>query len=811
LVAEALPLLDMRGPAVLTSGPTAAPCPIVGPVSAAHVITGQNMATRRQAALDYHADGRPGKIAVVPTKPVGTQRDLSLAYTPGVAEPCRAIAADPDNVFRYTARGNLVAVITNGTAVLGLGDLGPLSAKPVMEGKGVLFKRFADIDVFDIEVASREPHEIIRFCELLEPTVGGINLEDISAPECFYIEEQLKQRLSIPVFHDDQHGTAIISGAALLNAAELAGKKLEKLRVVFSGAGAAAIATAEHYVRLGVRRENIMLVDSQGVVTKERAAELDPYKARFAQDTKLATLADALKGADVFVGLSVAGIMTREMVASMAARPIILALANPDPEILPEDVNAVRSDALIATGRTDYPNQVNNVLGFPFIFRGALDVRARAINEEMKMAATHALAELAKQDVPESVAVAYGVTTFQFGPEYLIPKPFDPRVLLWVAPAVASAAMESGVARERIDLESYRNQLEARLGRRREVMRDIMLKARRAPKRIVFPEGEHERIIRAAVQSVEEGIARPLLLGRPEIIQEKAEILHADLAGIQIISHWTDPARRERYAQRLYAARQRKGVTLAEARELMRQGIYFGCMMVQEGDADGLIAGQEVSYSETIRPALEVIGTAPHVQHVAGLYMMILQHELMFFADTTVNIDPNAETLAEIALLAAQFVRRLGIEPHMALLSFSNFGSARHPQSNKVRDAVGLLKQHHPELVVDGEMQADTAVVPEILQRNFPFSRLQQQANVLIFPDLDSANIAYKLLWRVGGAEAIGPILLGMARPVHVLQRGSEAADIVNLTAIAVVDAQQREQRGRSGVPGPTGVTGVRE
>ena len=752
------------------------------------------MASRRQAALDYHEQGRPGKIAVVPTKPVGTQRDLSLAYTPGVAEPCRAIAANPDDVFRYTARGNLVAVVTNGTAVLGLGDLGPLGAKPVMEGKGVLFKRFADIDVFDIEVNSKEPHEIIRFCELLEPTVGGINLEDIAAPDCFYIEEQLKQRLTIPVFHDDQHGTAIISGAALLNAAEVTGKNLADIRVVFSGAGAAAIATAEHYVRLGVKRENVLLVDRQGVVTAERAAELDPYKARFAASTHLRTLADALRGADVFVGLSVAGVVTKEMVAQMAPNPIIFALANPDPEILPEDVLAVRSDAVIATGRTDYPNQVNNVLGFPFIFRGALDVRARAINEEMKMAATVALAELAKEDVPEAVAAAYGVSTFRFGRDYLIPKPFDPRVLLWVSPAVAKAAMESGVAGKTMDLEAYRNQLEARLGRRREVMRDIMLKARRDPKRIVFPEGEHERIIRAAVQSAEEGIARPVLLGRIDRIRERAHALHADLSGVEIVGHWTDEARRERYAQRLYAARQRKGATLAEAREIVRQAIYFGCMMVLEGDADGVIAGQEVSYPETIRPALEVIGTNPQVKHVAGLYMMIMQHELMFFADTTVNMEPDAETLAEIALLSAQFVRRLGIEPHIAMLSFSNFGSTRHPLTNKVRDAVQKVKARDPQLMVDGEMQADTAVVPEILLKNYPFSMLQQQANVLIFPDLNSANIAYKLLSRVGGAEAIGPILLGMARPVHVLQRGSEAADIVNLTAIAVVDAQQREQ-----------------
>ena len=750
------------------------------------------MATRRQAALDYHEEGRPGKIAVVPTKPVGTQRDLALAYTPGVAEPCLAIAANPDDVFRYTARGNLVAVVTNGTAVLGLGNLGPLGAKPVMEGKAVLFKRFADIDVFDIEVNSEIPEEIVRFCELLEPTVGGINLEDISAPACFYIEEQLKARLSIPVFHDDQHGTAIISGAALLNATELTGRSLDQIRVVFSGAGAAAIATAEHYVRLGVRRQNVLMVDSKGVITTDRAHELDPYKARFAQDTKRMTLVDAMRDADVFVGLSRKGVVSQDMVRSMAAFPIIFALANPDPEILPEEIRAVRMDAIIATGRTDYPNQVNNVLGFPFIFRGALDVRARAITEEMKMAATRALADLAKEDVPEAVANAYGVTGFRFGIDYLIPKPFDPRVLLRVAPAVAQAAMESGVARTPVDLEEYRNQLEARLGRRREVMRDILIKARRDPKRIVYPEGEHERIIRAAAQSVEEGIARPILLGRAERIRDKASALGADLTGVEIVSHWADEARKERYAQRFYRARQRKGLTLAESHEQMRQAIYFGCMMVLEGDADGIIAGQEVAYPEAVRPALEVIGTAPQVRHVAGLYMMVLKHDLMFFADTTVNIRPDAETLAEIALLSAQFVRRLGIEPAIAMLSFSNFGSARNQDSRRVYDAVQIVKQRDPALVVDGEMQADTAVLPEILRRRYPFSRLQQQANVLIFPDLDAANIAYKLLWRLGDAEAIGPILLGMARPVHVLQRGSEAADIVNLTALAVVDAQER-------------------
>lgn len=751
------------------------------------------MASRRQEALEYHAEGRPGKIAVVPTKAVGTQRDLSLAYTPGVAEPCRAIADDPEQVFRYTSRGNLVAVVTNGTAVLGLGNLGPLGAKPVMEGKAVLFKRFADIDVFDLEVGSEDPDDLIRFCELLEPTVGGINLEDIRAPECFYIEETLRERLQIPVFHDDQHGTAIISGAALLNALDLAGKEIDEVKVVFSGAGAAAIATAEHYVQLGVRRENIFMCDSGGLLHRDREDDLDPYRARFVQESDLRTLAEVMEDADVFVGLSVGGVVSKEMVASMPKNPIIFALANPDPEILPEEIVEVRDDAIIATGRTDYPNQVNNVLGFPFLFRGALDVRARAINDEMKLAATRALAALAREDVPESVSAAYGESTFRYGRDYLIPKPFDPRVLLWVAPAVAEAAIESGVARTELDLDAYRLELEARLGRRREVMRDIMIKARRDPRRIVYPEGEHDRVIRAAVRCVDEGIARPVLLGRPQRIQQKAALFGIDLNGVEILDPAADEERLERYAEVLYLSRQRKGLTRAEARERVRSPIYFSCMMVHEGDADGLVAGEEFSYPETIRPALEVIGTAPAVRHVAGLYMMIFQHDLMFFADTTVNIDPDEDVLAEIALLSASFVRRLGVDPRMAMLSYSNFGSVRNPDTERIRCAVEKVKSLAPDLVIDGEMQADAAVVPEILANTFPFSTLQDRANVLIFPDLNSANIAYKLLARLGGAEAIGPILLGMDKPVHVLQRGSTAADIVNLTAIAVVDAQRRE------------------
>ena len=750
------------------------------------------MADRRQDALDYHSQGRRGKIAVVPTKPASTQRDLSLAYSPGVAEPCREIAKSPEDVFKYTARGNLVAVVSNGTAVLGLGNIGPLAAKPVMEGKGVLFKRFADIDVFDLEVGSQDPDDVIRFCELLEPTVGGINLEDIAAPECFYIEETLKRRLDIPVFHDDQHGTAVISGAALINALELVGKPIDAIRVVFSGAGAAAIATAEHYVSLGVRRGNIYMCDRMGVIRTDRGAEhMDPYKARFAQDTPMETLADAMRGADVCVGLSVAGAVSPDMVASMAERPIVFALANPDPEITPEEVAAVRADAIMATGRTDYPNQVNNVLGFPFIFRGALDVRARAINDEMKMAATRALAELARLDVPESVEKAYGDERLRYGAEYLIPKPFDPRIMLWVAPAVAKAAMETGVARREIDLDAYRTELEARLGRGRQVMRDIINRARRDPRVIVYPEGEHERVIRAAALTVAEGIARPVLLGRPERIERAAQALGVSLEGVRVVDRLGDEAQLERYAQKLYARRQRKGMTLADARGEVRRAIPFGCMMVSEGEADGLVAGEDLHYPETIRPALQCVGTAPGVKRVAGLYMMVLESQTLFFADTTVNIEPDAETLAETATLAAAFVRRLGLTPRVAMLSFSNFGSAPHPQSDKVRRATELVKSTDPALEVDGEMQADTAVVEGLRVGLYPFTTLRSQPNVLIFPDLGSANIAYKLMMRLGHAEAFGPILLGMAHPIHVLQRGSEAAEIANLTAVAVVDAQE--------------------
>ncbi|MEX2583266.1 MAG: NADP-dependent malic enzyme [Gemmatimonadota bacterium] len=749
------------------------------------------MSRYREEALEYHAMGRPGKIAVVPTKPALTQRDLSLAYSPGVAEPCIEIAEDPENAFLYTARGNLVAVVSNGTAVLGLGNLGALASKPVMEGKAVLFKRFADIDVFDLEVDTEDPDAVIRFCELLEPTVGGINLEDIRSPECFYIEEELKRKLQIPVFHDDQHGTAVISGAALLNALEIVEKPIDEVRVVFSGAGASAISTAQHYVLLGVKRENIMMTDHHGVIHSGRT-DLDPYKARFARETSARTTKDALEGADVLVGLSVGGAITPDMLEQMADPPIVFALANPDPEITPEDVRSVRPNAITATGRSDYPNQINNVLGFPFIFRGALDVRARAINDEMKMAATTALAELARQDVPEAVERAYGGERFRFGPEYLIPKPFDPRIMLWVAPAVARAAIESGVARLQIDIERYTEELESRLGRGREVMRGILNQAKRRPQRIVFPEGEHERIIRAATRIVEEKIASPILLGDIEQITEKARTLGVSLDGVEVVDPSRETAKREQYAQEIYRMRQRKGVTLAEARERVRLSIYYACMMLQRGDVDGMVAGEDMYYPDTLRPALQTVGTAPGVKRVAGLYMLVLEQELIFFADTTVNIDPDHETLAEIAVLSAGFVRWLGIEPRVAMLSFSNFGSVRHPHSDKVRRAVELVKERHPEIVIDGEMQVEPASSGHLRGQIYPFSDLIGDANVYIFPDLDSANIAYKLLARFGGAEAIGPILMGMASPVQVLQRGSTAADIVNLTAMAVVDAQER-------------------
>jgi malate dehydrogenase (oxaloacetate-decarboxylating)(NADP+) len=744
----------------------------------------------REDALDYHSRGRKGKIEVVPTKPCRTQEDLSLAYSPGVAEPCLEIARDPEAVYEYTARGNLVAVISNGTAVLGLGNIGPLAAKPVMEGKGILFKRFADIDVFDIEVDSEDPAVFIETVARIAPTFGGINLEDVKAPECFEIEEALKKRLRIPVFHDDQHGTAIISAAALINALEIAGKKIDQAKVVFVGAGASAIACAKLYISYGVRPENLRMVDKAGVIYKGRTGDMNPYKAAFAVDTPERTLADALRGADVFVGLSTKGIVTGEMLLGMARDPIVFALANPEPEITPEEAKAARPDVIMATGRSDYPNQVNNVLGFPFIFRGALDVRASEINEPMKMAASQALAALARMDVPDSVSKAYGGETFRFGREYLIPKPFDFRVLLWVAPAVAEAAMASGVARRPIqDMNAYLRRLEAMISRSREVMSVVLEKARRDPRRIVFPEGEHPKILRAAKILAEEGICRPILLAREEEIERTSGGLQLP-DSIEIIQTNRFP-RLGDYAAKLEELRRRSGVTVEEARKMVRVRNYFGPLMLELGDADGVISGVTQEYPDVIRPALQIVGTAPGVRRVSGVYILILKDRTFFFADTTVNIDPTAEELAEIAVLTAGQVRRFDIEPRIALISFSNFGSNDHANARKVKSAVEILKSTRPDLAVDGEMQADFAVMPEMLETHYPWATVRRP-NVLIFPDLQSANAAYKLVWRLAGAEAIGPILLGMKKPVHVLQKGVDVADIVNMAAIAVVDAQER-------------------
>jgi len=754
---------------------------------------------RKQEALDYHSHGRRGKIEVISSKPCQTQRDLSLAYTPGVAEPCLDIHDNPDDAYLYTAKGNLVAVVSNGTAVLGLGDIGALAGKPVMEGKGVLFKRFADIDVFDIELNSHNSDDIIKTVQMLEPTFGGINLEDIKAPECFYIEEELKKTMNIPVFHDDQHGTAIISGAALVNALEIVGKKIENVKVVFSGAGAAGIACAKLYEKLGVRRENVLLVDTKGVCYKGRKEGMNPYKEYFAVDTEARSLADAMKGADVFCGVSVKGILSKELVRSMADKPIVFAMANPDPEITYEDATSARDDIIMATGRSDYPNQVNNVLGFPFIFRGTLDVRAKMINDEMKIAASHALAKLAKQEVPDSVIRAYGGKRIEFGKEYIIPKPFDPRVLIWEATAVAKAAMETGVARMPIkDFEQYRDSLEARLGKSREIMRFFIHKAQIEPKRIVFPEGEEEKILRAAQQILDEGVAKPILLGSRTLIRQRIADLGLDLTGAEIINPGKSP-RFDEYVTAFYANRQRKGLTRVEAEHQMKTHNVFGMMMVEMDDADGLISGLTQHYPETVRPALQIIGKKDGVRVIAGLYMMVFKNQTIFIADATVNIEPTAEDLAEIALLAADKVRQMDMEPRVAMLSFGNFGGAKHPLANKVRLATEIVKRRAPDLMVDGEMQADTAVSPELISEVYPFTSLKGAANVLICPDLTSANIAYKLLARLGGAVAIGPILMGMRKPVYLLIPGSDVSDIVNITAMAVFESQQQSKSGQKG------------
>lgn len=745
-------------------------------------------------ALEYHRVNPPGKIEIATTKPTNTQRDLSLAYTPGVAEPCRRIADNPRDAYSYTAKGNLVGVISNGSAVLGLGNIGAQASKPVMEGKGVLFKRFADIDVFDIELNLDEPSAIIETVKAMEPTFGGINLEDIKAPECFVIEEELRDQMNIPVFHDDQHGTAIISGASLLNAVEIAGKSLEEINVVFSGAGASALATARFYVSLGVKRENITVCDSSGIITQARAEsdDVNKYKKEFAVDVPEGDLVQAVNGADVFVGLSVPEVMDQEMVRSMADTPIIFAMANPDPEINYFDAKDARDDQVImATGRSDFPNQVNNVLGFPFIFRGALDVRATEINEAMKVACARALADLAKEDVPDEVVKAYGEQPLQFGPEYIIPKPVDPRVLFEVAPAVAQAAIDSGAAREEIDIEEYTEQLEARLGKSREMMRIILNKAKsESPQRIALAEGDDEKMIRAAYQMEEESIGNPVLIGDRDTISGTITGL-----GLDFSPKIVDPSEGEydEYAEQLYQRRKRHGITRNEAAELIRiDSNYLGSVMVEVGDADALLTGLTHHYPSALRPPLQVIGTAPAAEYVAGVYLMTFKNRVVFCADATVNLSPEAEVLAEIARHTAELAKRFNVDPRVAFLSYSNFGSVDNEGTRKPRNAASMLRDDPSvEFPVDGEMQADTAVVSDILNGTYEFSELSEPANVLIFPNLEAGNIGYKLLQRLGGAEAIGPMLVGMDKPVHVLQRDDEVKDIVNLAAVAAVDAQE--------------------
>ena len=748
---------------------------------------------RKQQALDYHSKGRPGKIEVIPTKDAKTQRDLSLAYSPGVAEPCKEIAANKENVYKYTAKGNLVAVISNGTAVLGLGDIGPEAGKPVMEGKGVLFKIFADIDVFDIEINEKDPEKFVQIVKALEPTFGGINLEDIKAPECFYIEKKLKETMSIPVMHDDQHGTAIISAAALLNALEVQKKKIDKVKYVVNGAGAAAMACVQLYVALGAKFENFLMFDRKGVIHKGRT-DLDELKQKFANAKGEITLDQAMKDADVFIGLSAGNVVSQDMVKSMAKNPIVFAMANPDPEISWEDATAVRKDLIMATGRSDYPNQVNNVLGFPYIFRGALDVRATQINEAMKMAAVKALAGLAKTPVPDIVNLAYNEKTILFGPKYIIPKPVDPRLLSTVSPAVAKAAMESGVAQYPItDWETYTTDLETRLGTDNQVMRAIGNKARRDPKRIVFVEADNVKILKAAAVSFDEGIAYPILLGDETKIKNIAALNGIDLEGLPIFDPRSDSMeeKRNQYAEIFFSKRNRRGFNAYEAKKVMKDRNHFGCMMVECGDADAMISGLTKNYPDTIRPALQIIGTEVGVNKIAGMYLMMTKKGPMFMADTTVNFNPTAEELAEITLLVAKEIRHFNIIPRIAMLSYSNFGSSDSPEAKLVAEATKLVKKKMPSLIVDGEMQANVAFNKELLKENYPFSELvDKDVNTLIFPNLAAGNVAYNLLKELGGADAIGPILLGLKRPVHVLQLGSSVHSIVNMALIAVVDAQ---------------------
>jgi malate dehydrogenase (oxaloacetate-decarboxylating)(NADP+) len=748
---------------------------------------------RRTDALEYHAQGRPGKIEVIPTKEAKTQRDLSLAYSPGVAEPCKEIFQNKDDVYKYTAKGNLVAVISNGTAVLGLGDIGPEASKPVMEGKGVLFKIFADIDVFDIEINEKDPEKFVQIVKSLEPTFGGINLEDIKAPECFYIEKTLREQLNIPIMHDDQHGTAIISGAALLNALELQKKKIEKVRLVINGAGAAAMACAQIYVALGAKYENFIMFDKDGVLHEGRT-DLDDIRRKFSVKKSDWTLEKAMKDADVFVGLSVGNVVTPDMIKSMARNPIVFAMANPEPEISYEAATAARKDIIMATGRSDYPNMVNNVLGFPYIFRGALDVRARQINEAMKLAAVKALAELAKTPVPDIVNLAYNQKNISFGPEYIIPKPVDPRLLSTVSPAVAKAAIESGVAQKEItDWDSYTVELNKRLGLDNQIMRILGNKARRDPKRIVFAEADNQKILKAASIVYDEGIGYPILLGEESKIRSIAEENNIDISDLPIIDTRSDAMeeKRNQYGELFFRKRQRKGFNDYESKKIMKDRNHFGCMMVETGDADAMISGLTRNYAEAIRPALQIIGTEEGVKKIAGMYLLLTKKGPLFLADTTVNFNPTAEELADITMLVAKEVRTFNLTPRIAMLSYSNFGSNNSPEARLVAEATRMLKQRNPSLLVDGEMQASIAFDKKVLKDNYPFSELvDEDVNTLIFPNLAAGNIAYNLLKEVGGADAIGPILLGLNKPVHVLQLGSSVRSIINMANIAVVDAQ---------------------
>lgn len=754
---------------------------------------------RKKDALEYHTAGRPGKIEVVPTKSTKTQRDLSLAYSPGVAEPCLEIAADKSNVYKYTAKGNLVAVISNGTAVLGLGDIGPEASKPVMEGKGLLFKIYADIDVFDLELNCTDIDEFVRVVKALEPTFGGINLEDIKAPECFEIEKRLKEEMQIPVMHDDQHGTAVISGAALINALEIVEKKIEDVQIVVSGAGASAMSCANLFIKLGARRENIVMLDSHGVLHRSREKEFDKYKLQFITDKNVHTLTEAIQGADVFIGLSKGNIFTPEMLLSMAANPIVFALANPDPEIDYALAVQTRPDVIVATGRSDYPNQVNNVLGFPYIFRGALDVQATGINDEMKIAAVKALAALTKENVPEFVNMAYNEKNIQFGRNYIIPKPVDPRLLITVAPAVAKAAIASGVARKTItDWAAYENDLTLRLGIEAQLIRAITNKAKQNPKRVVFAEADNFKILKAAQIVKDEGIAKPILLGNLQRIQQICAENSLDLEGIPMIDthHDDQDGKRSEYGELLFEKRKRKGLNYYEAKKKMRERNYFGAMMVEQGEADAFISGLTRQYPETIRPALQIIGAEPGVNKVAGMYIMLTKRGPIFFADTTINFHPNVEELVAIATLTANAVKQFNIRPNIAFLSYSNFGSVSNAETLRIRSAVEILKNRFPGMIVDGEMQANLPFDNELLKENYPFSELVDKGvNTLIFPSLDAANISYKLIQSLGNAEAIGPILLGMRKPVHVLQLGSSVREIVNMVAIAVTDAQAKSQK----------------